>query len=407
LNNNDPCNDSNACTTADACAGGACAGGPALNCNNNNICTTDTCNPASGCVHTNNSNPCSDGSECTSGDVCHNGTCNGATITCNDFNTCTSDSCDPGAVGGCVFSNNTDPCSDGNPCTTPDQCSNGTCGSQPRDCADNDPCSVDICDNQGGGFLCEHTNCCSLAGRPCGGHEAECCNPCGDGVVDTARGETCDPPDPTLIPGTESSGVPQPKCRPDCTFCGDGVKDEAEGTQTESCDDGNLISGCDPVHPQKALDPCQLNCTVPQCQDPAKILIVDPGLDRLDLHTRLTTFDELDFRDKDLIIELTDRMGVVLYRVSLDAGSIVGDPLSGKFKYSNKFAKVNGGIAKLKTTHHLGSYRFTVRTYGDMGLAQAAMGTNIYLQNMDSTQEWTLIAEDWEKTKKGWRFNGH
>ena len=69
-------------------------------------------------------------------------------------------------------------------------------------------------------------------------------------------------------------------------------------------------------------------------------------------------------------------------------------------------AKLAGGVAKLKTTHHLGSYRLTIRTYGDMNLAQAAMGTNIYLQNAASTQEWTLIAEDWERTKKGWRFTG-
>jgi hypothetical protein len=49
----------------------------------------------------------------------------------------------------------------------------------------------------------------------------------------------------------------------------------------------------------------------------------------------------------------------------------------------------------------LGSYRLTIRTYGDMNLAQSAMGTNIYLQNAASTREWTLIAEDWEQTKTG------
>jgi hypothetical protein len=54
---------------------------------------------------------------------------------------------------------------------------------------------------------------------------------CGNGVLDP--GETCDPPDPTPIPGVVP---PQATCRPDCTFCGDAVVQAADG---ETCDDGN------------------------------------------------------------------------------------------------------------------------------------------------------------------------
>jgi len=72
------------------------------------------------------------------------------------------------------------------------------------------------------------------------------CTFCGDGVLDEGQGETCDPP-----------GNPEPpndnECRDDCTFCGDGIVDMDNG---EECDDGNdmeddscnneclLIGGC-------------------------------------------------------------------------------------------------------------------------------------------------------------------
>jgi len=45
------CGDGNACTTTDTCQSGTCAGGAAPNCNDNDECTNDTCNPSTGCVH--------------------------------------------------------------------------------------------------------------------------------------------------------------------------------------------------------------------------------------------------------------------------------------------------------------------------------------------------------------------
>jgi hypothetical protein len=44
---------------------------------------------------------CDDGTVCTSGDACSNGSCVGTPITCNDSNPCTSDTCDP--IAGCVY----------------------------------------------------------------------------------------------------------------------------------------------------------------------------------------------------------------------------------------------------------------------------------------------------------------
>jgi hypothetical protein len=52
-----------------------------LNCNDNNPCTDDSCNAATGCAHTNNTASCDDGNACTASDVCGGGVCSGTTVT--------------------------------------------------------------------------------------------------------------------------------------------------------------------------------------------------------------------------------------------------------------------------------------------------------------------------------------
>jgi acetoacetate decarboxylase len=52
VNNTDPCSDASQCSTNDACLGGTCVGGPPANCNDNDTCTTDTCAHATGCANT-------------------------------------------------------------------------------------------------------------------------------------------------------------------------------------------------------------------------------------------------------------------------------------------------------------------------------------------------------------------
>jgi len=117
-----------------------------VSCDDANVCTTDSCNTATGCVFANNSNPCNDGSACTVGDQCAFGTCHaGTVVNCNDGNPCTNDSCDPAT--GCVNVNNTSACSDGNACTVSDVCSGGACQpGAPRVCGDNNVCTTDTCD---------------------------------------------------------------------------------------------------------------------------------------------------------------------------------------------------------------------------------------------------------------------
>jgi cysteine-rich repeat protein len=76
------CDDGNACTTADTCAGGAntCNGGAPPDCDDDNSCTVDSCDTSLGCQH--DSAPregfaCDDGNACTSSETCTAGVCTG------------------------------------------------------------------------------------------------------------------------------------------------------------------------------------------------------------------------------------------------------------------------------------------------------------------------------------------
>ena len=73
-----PCDDGDACTLDDTCIEGACAGGEIPDCDDANICTTDSCDPDWGCLNVNNNAPCDDGDFCTLDDTCGGGFCCGA-----------------------------------------------------------------------------------------------------------------------------------------------------------------------------------------------------------------------------------------------------------------------------------------------------------------------------------------
>ncbi len=137
------CDDGDACTLGDACAGGSCKSGVAVDCNDGQVCTFDSCNKSSGCVHTNVTAVCDDGLTCTSNDTCVAGKCTGTT-TCDDANPCTTNSCD--ASGACLFLPATGACSDGEPCTAQDACVAGKCvGGTPLLCDDKNVCTIDSC----------------------------------------------------------------------------------------------------------------------------------------------------------------------------------------------------------------------------------------------------------------------
>jgi PKD repeat protein len=110
VQNGTSCSDGNLCNGAETCQAGTCTAGTALVCNDNNVCTTDTCAPATGCVFTNNTAPCSDGVACTN-DVCAGGTCTSTPACTGVGETCNlvTGACDPPAGGFTIWPSSTVP----------------------------------------------------------------------------------------------------------------------------------------------------------------------------------------------------------------------------------------------------------------------------------------------------------
>ena len=221
--NESDCNDGSLCTSGDVCSGGECVG-EKLECNDNNACTNDACDPETGCTNVPVAGPCEDGSPCTLGDTCVDGVCeNGPQKDCDDDNACTDEYCDL-STGDCVFGYNESPCSDDNACTELDACKNGAClGAIPVTCNDGDVCTTDGCDPILG---CTST--------PASG------NPCEDGDLCTEN-DTC-------VVGACTAGTPK-DCNDD-NVCTDDTCNPEEGAcqsapNTDGCDDGDPCTGGD------------------------------------------------------------------------------------------------------------------------------------------------------------------
>ena len=230
------CDDNNPCTTGDLCDQGLCIGQAILECDDGNPCTQDYCDPvAGGCDHLPTDGFCSDADACTMNDFCKNGTCvGGPAVNCNDDNPCTNDSCDSGL--GCLQQVNSAPCDDLNPCTVGDECANGECGPgpDPLNCNDGDECTDDSCVPETG---CSHTHNTAQCddNNACTQDDA-----CADGI--------CKPGQPIQCPDdgdtcTAAECLPDQGCiqKPVAPCCGNGVHE-----QGEECDDGNNVNddGC-------------------------------------------------------------------------------------------------------------------------------------------------------------------
>jgi len=130
------CDDGSSCTTDDACSGGACNGN-LVSCADADSCTLDYCTPAGCthtlidadtdhiCDAVDNcpglQNPLQDDTDGDNvGDLCD--PCPSPQM-CDDQNPCTDDTCDPAT--GCVYVNIALPCDDGDACTADDVCSLG------------------------------------------------------------------------------------------------------------------------------------------------------------------------------------------------------------------------------------------------------------------------------------------
>src|SRR5690606_21969147 len=134
--------DQSSCTTGDRCFQGSCQG-EAIDCDDGEGCTIDSCDPGLGCQHAAREGSCSDADTCTVGDACVEGHCvPGAPRVCGDpTNPCQRASCDP--VTGCAVEILSGDCDDANLCTENDLCIDGVCAGTLVTCDDDDVCTDD------------------------------------------------------------------------------------------------------------------------------------------------------------------------------------------------------------------------------------------------------------------------
>jgi len=313
-NNAATCDDGNPCTTADSCAGGKCQPGSVkpcvdgdkctkdncdattgtckhdaisgcstkctkdANCDDNNPCTTDTCDGGT-CSNKTRTGACDDGSVCTTGDSCKNGSCSGKAKSCDDANACTTDSCDP--IKGCQKTPASGPCdADGSACTIGDGCVGGTCKAGGlKKCDDGKSCTIDGCDAK--------TGACSFVAK---GLDGKACD--ADGSVcthnDTCQSGGCIPgkklPCDDANPCTADSCDPNKGCQQIVQVgpCHDGNKCRSTGVckagkcdqpPADDCDDDNACTkdSCDTLTGKctnTSIDKCAADCTTKaDCDD--------------------------------------------------------------------------------------------------------------------------------------------
>jgi hypothetical protein len=233
---NEPCDDGNECTVGNYCDGSECVPLSLMDCDDDNVCTDDLCDPAVGCTHTFNTVPCYDEDICTITDKCNLGVCVGSGLMpCTDGNPCTDDSCSPGA--GCEFVPNDEVCDDGNECTDGDYCTQGIChAGGTSDCDDGNVCTDDSC-NPATGCVhvnnvesCDDNDACSIndvcqAGSCVSGGDRDCAdsNLCTNdacapesGCVYSYNSEPCDDLDPCTMTDACSGGACVGTGEPDC-----------------------------------------------------------------------------------------------------------------------------------------------------------------------------------------------
>jgi hypothetical protein len=242
------CDDENACTTGDACLGnevGTCEGTDtsAVDCDDGVACTTDTCDPTTGCDNAQVDAACGDGNVCTV-DTCdtvtgcdNDGT--GVIDTCNDGNACTTgDVCLGDAAGTCAGTDTSVvDCDDGIACTT-DTCDTVTgCDNTPVDaaCDDSIACTTDTCAPATG---CDN---------------APVDTACDDGDLCTGS-EVCDPATDCVHQLTEDCNGNDIEDSCDIANC------PVEGAWCKDCQPNSVPDECDPNADEDAIPDACDNC---------------------------------------------------------------------------------------------------------------------------------------------------
>ncbi|MCB9737641.1 MAG: hypothetical protein H6747_00060 [Deltaproteobacteria bacterium] len=288
-----PCTSANKCIEQTTCGADGKCGGTPVDCDDDNPCTDDTCNPTSGCEHKAKADDtdCDDGNQCTPTESCKSGACIAAQNVCgckadsectkwDDGNLCnglmaciagfcsklpnsavtcdaSKDACKDNLCDtksgqcGLVGKKDGTSCDDGDACSIQEACTGGACKSTASiDCGDDNPCTFDVCDPFFGCFNapagengpCDDGSACTkgdkCVGGKCAGTKLECDddNPCTIDVCDAKSGKCT-----ALLDNNLKCDDGDPCTEGD--KCLDGVCKAAQ----LKCDDGNpcTIDGCD------------------------------------------------------------------------------------------------------------------------------------------------------------------
>ena len=263
---NGPCDDGSLCTSADACANGVCAG-QAVNCDDNDPCTQGSCQPQTGCAQTPKDGPCGGDGACFTSGTCVAGVCQGQPKNCSDNKACTLDSC---ANGVCLHINHAADCDDGSVCTIKDVCANGVCTGQNINCNDKNPCTTDTCESKNGCVNAANT-------APCG--EGCKIGTCSQGQCQIAD-KACDDNKPCTLDGCKDGQCTHANTVGPCedgTVCttGDKCSDGQCLGAALKCNDGNPCTKdeCD------AETGCKQSPATAPCDDGDKCTINDACTD--------------------------------------------------------------------------------------------------------------------------------
>jgi hypothetical protein len=254
------------------CLAGACTLG-AKPCDDQNPCTTDTCDMVKGCQHEPAKGGCDDGDPCSGGDVCTGGTCAGHAGLCScagpedctgegfdpclgsfgcvagnckltegsapecsglDDGICMKGTCDPatGACQGKPLDDGT-ACYDGDPCTIAEACQSGICkATSMQNCDDLNPCTNDACKF---GVGCVSTPIAGPCddGNACTGNDACLAGVCGGAALVCVSGGPC------LVAFCDPAKGCAESPLPNGALCDDGKP----CFEPDLCQDGSCVSG--------------------------------------------------------------------------------------------------------------------------------------------------------------------
>ncbi len=170
INENRACGDDDPCKGEQTCQAGRCVALQPPVIDDGDPCTLDACDRSVGITHV----PVADGTACSDGNLCNGlelcvaGKCEAGTPPAVDDNDpCTIDSCNEASGASHVAAADGTPCPDGNRCNGDELCVAGTCAAgTPVVVDDGDPCTADACDTAMGAIHVPIEGCSATCDAP-------------------------------------------------------------------------------------------------------------------------------------------------------------------------------------------------------------------------------------------------